>query len=365
MRRKKLKYRGTQCINCETPLDISEKYCHQCGQLNSTKKLTISDFIEEFFANFYAYDSRLRNSIVSIFSKPGILAREYNHGKRHTYANPFRLFLSVSLILFITYNFTEIRNNSKDIESEIIENELSQKQKQDLKKIDSLTNKITIKDPTAKNLISALDQKEANYSRDSIYPKSFIDEHISSGFKPLIYTTISFRNFNRKYPEKSTEDALKELGYEVTFYNKTFFNKSKLFKSNDIEGEVIDYFYQKLPFFIFLSLPIITLMFWLVFYSKKINYTEHLVFAYTFFTFLFLCMILFNFMELLSIELTNFISGISFSLIFPIYFYKSLRNFYQQSRWITVLKFLILNPLFFLLLGICTVIMMFIGIILF
>ena len=66
MNRKDKKYRGTQCLNCETQLDVSEKFCHACGQLNSTKKLTIRDFIEEFFANFYAYDSRLRNSIVSI-----------------------------------------------------------------------------------------------------------------------------------------------------------------------------------------------------------------------------------------------------------------------------------------------------------
>ena len=68
MNRKDKKYRGTQCLNCETQLDVSEKFCHACGQLNSTKKLTIRDFIEEFFANFYAYDSRLRNSIVSIFT---------------------------------------------------------------------------------------------------------------------------------------------------------------------------------------------------------------------------------------------------------------------------------------------------------
>ena len=38
MGRKDLKYRGSCCLNCETPLDKSEKkFCHQCGQLNSTK----------------------------------------------------------------------------------------------------------------------------------------------------------------------------------------------------------------------------------------------------------------------------------------------------------------------------------------
>lgn len=365
MSRKDLKYRGNQCINCETPLDISEKYCHHCGQLNSTKKLTIKDFIEEFFANFYAYDSRLRNSILSIFTKPGILAKEYNEGKRHTYANPFRLFLSVSLILFITFNFIEVDRSPNNIDPLVIDNELTENQNQDLKKLDSLSNKAISKNSNIKGLISSLNRKEINYSRDSIYTKQFIDENISLGFKPVIYTALSFRNFNRKYPEKTTEEALKELGYEVTFSTKTLFNKSKTFKSNDIESEVFDYFYQKLPFFIFLSLPILTLMFWLVFYSKKINYTEHLVFAYTFFTFIFICLMIFNLISLLNDNVATFFEGISFAFLFPIYFYKSLRNFYQQSRWITVLKFLILNPLFFLFLGICSLIMMFIGIILF
>lgn len=112
MSRKDLKYRGTQCINCETPLDVSEKYCHACGQLNSTKKLTIKDFIEEFFANFYAYDSRLRNTFFSLFLKPGIAAREFCEGKRHHHANPFRLFLSISILLFLISDFGSPLNDT-------------------------------------------------------------------------------------------------------------------------------------------------------------------------------------------------------------------------------------------------------------
>ena len=155
MGRKDLKYRGTNCINCETPLDISEKYCHHCGQLNSTKKLEIKDFIEEFFANFYAYDSRLRNSIISLFLKPGVLALKFNEGKRHTYANPFRLFLSVSIILFITYNLSE-GNNTESPEEIKVEEKLTDQQKQDLKKIDSLSNKIISKNQRTGFLIDSI-----------------------------------------------------------------------------------------------------------------------------------------------------------------------------------------------------------------
>ncbi len=362
MSRKDLKYRGTQCINCETSLDISEKYCHHCGQLNSTKKLTIKDFIEEFFANFYAYDSRLRNSIISIFTKPGVLAKEFNEGKRHTYANPFRLFLSVSLILFISFNLTEGDNqlNTDNASKELVKEQNKEERKQDSIAYKTLTSKI----PT-KSQLDKLDKKQINYSKDSIYTKSFLDKNINKNLDPFVYCISSFRNFHLKYPEKTTEQALKELGFENKLGFRVLFNKAKTFKSNEIEKEIFDYFYDKLPFFIFLSLPILTVIFWLVFYSKKINYTEHLVFAYTFFTFMFLCLLFFNLISLINETLSNFIAGTSFAILFPIYLYKSLRNFYQQSRWITVLKFLILNPLFFLFLGICIIVMMLVGIILF
>jgi hypothetical protein len=350
--RKDAKYRGIKCLNCETSLDISEKYCHHCGQLNSTKKLTVKDFIEEFFANFYAYDSRLRNSLVSLFTKPGILAREFNSGKRHTYANPFRLFLSVSIILFLTFNLNEDENGKSN-------SQITQKEQQ-LSKSDSIKlEKLNI---NVANLNPKKEQKV--YSRDSIYTKKEIDSFLNKNADPFVFSILSFRNFNRKYPNKTDEEALISLGHNPNFFNKAAFNKSKTFKSNEIEREVIEYFYSKLPFFIFLSLPILTLIFWLVFYSKNINYTEHLVFAYSFFTFMFICMILFNLIELISSGLANFIVIFSFAILFPIYFYKSLRNFYQQSRWITVLKFILLNPLFGLFLGICILFMLFLGILL-
>ena len=115
MSRKDIKYRGIKCINCETSLDTSEKYCHHCGQLNSIKKLTIKDFIEEFLANFYAYDSRLRNTFITLFTHPGLAAKEFSDGKRHHHANPFRLFLSISIILFIVMDFGE---NSNEVSPE-------------------------------------------------------------------------------------------------------------------------------------------------------------------------------------------------------------------------------------------------------
>ena len=361
-KRKSRQFRGKRCLNCETALDISEKYCHQCGQLNSTKKLTVGDFFEEFLSNFYAYDSRLRNSIVSIFTKPGILALEYNQGKRHKYANPFRFFLSISIVLFITFSFTE---GVTDSDPETKNNKKTEQEKIEQQINDSIVLNASKSGKLAENIIKNVSKNKIEYSKDSIYTKDFIAKNISSNIDPFTYTITSFRNFHIKYPEKTEEQALKELGYENNFKNSIIYRKSIQFKSNNINDELFDYFYDKLPFLIFLSLPLLTIMFWLVFYSRNINYTEHLVFSYTFFSFLFLCMIAFNLIEIFSETLSAFLVSVSFLILFPIYLYKSLRNFYKQSRWKTILKFIILNPLFFLFLSFAVFIMMVLGIILF
>lgn len=330
MSRKDAKYRSSKCLNCNTPLDFSERYCHYCGQLNSTKKITISDFIEEFFSNFYAYDSKLRNSILSIFSKPGVLAKRYNAGQRATYANPFRLFLSVSILLFLSFSITEDKDKTKPKTSELIEAET---------KNDSIT--------VTTDLFGKKEtQTYKNLSIDSIYKEEILHKNANNHFKKLKYTLTSFRNYHIEHPDKEVSFMLKDLGYENSRMNRFLASKAKTFKTNDIEDEILEYFYEKLPFLIFLSIPFITVIFWMVFYNRNINYTEHLIFVYTFYTFIFICFILFNVIDIFSSAFQNFISFVCFFLVFPYYLYRSLRNFYQLSRWKTIFKLVLLHPLF-------------------
>ena len=98
--RQLLKYRGTKCLNCFQPLDRSEKFCHNCEQLNSTKKLAFNDFFNEFFAD----DSRLYRTLSSLLFNPGKISKDYIEGKRQRYANPYRFYLTASIIFFIIFD---------------------------------------------------------------------------------------------------------------------------------------------------------------------------------------------------------------------------------------------------------------------
>lgn len=346
MSRKDSKYRGSQCLNCKTPLDLSEKYCHYCGQLNSTKKITLSDFIEEFFSNFYAYDSKLRNSIVSIFTKPGILAKRYNEGQRTTYANPFRLFLSISIILFISFNLTEgdyeeSKNNEQDLKFETSN--------------DSILSETTF---LGKSEI----KKIKDLHSDSIYSEKTLEENCQNSFKLLKFKTLTFRNFHLKKPLLSTENALDSLKFKKDRVNKFLYSKAKTFKTTDIEDEILDYFYEKLPFILFLTIPILTLIFWIVFYKKTLNYTEHLVFVYTFYTFIFIVILFINIIDLFQTEIVYYFAFTCFFILFPYYLYRSLRNFYQFSRWKTIFKLVLLHPLFALIMLIAIILSIALGI---
>lgn len=353
MSRKDLKYRGTQCINCETPLDVSEKYCHACGQLNSTKKLTIKDFIEEFFANFYAYDSRLRNTFFSLFLKPGIAAREFCEGKRHHHANPFRLFLSISILLFLISDFESPLNDTP---------QETKKTNKNIKTADSLKTKQALNSNPEFIQIGKKTTKE--FHRDSIYKASELGNE-PENLNHLNLKLTTFRNYNLKNANLSSEEALKNLGFENKNWNRYLYEKAKSLKSNDVLRETRDYLLAKLPFLIFLSIPFIAIIFWITFYNKKFNYTDHLVFTYSFYSFVFICLIVYEIIGFLSEDFSLFLIGISFTFLFPIYLYKSLRNFYQNSRWKTIFKFILLNILFIPISLLAVLVLMSISVILF
>jgi len=99
-------YKGLECLNCGCPLQLSDKYCPNCSQLNSTKQLSITDFFDEFFSSLFTYDSRLRFTIKDLLFKPGVITRNYVAGQRLKYANPFRFYLSISIIYFILQSFS-------------------------------------------------------------------------------------------------------------------------------------------------------------------------------------------------------------------------------------------------------------------
>ncbi|MRT17824.1 DUF3667 domain-containing protein [Vitellibacter sp. q18] len=336
--RKSLQYRGKQCLNCGHPLDVSDLYCPRCSQLNSRKKLSIVDFFMEFLGSIVVYDSRLRNTLKDLLFRPGVITRNFVRGQRLKYANPFRFFLSVSIIYFLINGFLDVVNPKIDDSTPVNFNT----QVADRSFVDSLSQNIAATTTHAFNLADSLKkiqqpQKTKYYSEQELNAMSFAEGY-----------TRRFSLYNEFYEThkiKSAKIALDSLHHKNTTFNRWVYSKNiTVEKIKENPSAFIKYILSKIPFFLFFFTPFFAFFFWLIYSKKNFSYMEHMIFIFHIFSFIFLSMLLFLIPDL--VFNTKFFVSCLFLFLGPIYFYKALRNFYGQGRLLTIIKFVFLNTVF-------------------
>ncbi|UOB18364.1 DUF3667 domain-containing protein [Abyssalbus ytuae] len=346
-KRYSLKYRGIRCLNCDHPLDVSDKYCPNCSQINSTKKVTFFDLINEFFATLISYDSKLRKTLSALIFNPGKISIDYINGKRLTYTNPFRFFLSITIIYFIIISFT---GNFSDLDRFGTQNNdnvinfgsnklvnwsgLSQNEKKNLQEA---LNNIPVD--------SVLEYKKKKDSLAMIAPKVYFDSVNKKNFTDRFFSKIDFFisgiNEHKFY---TYNEALDFLEITDSYENKASFGAAGSFlKISRQPGTFLGYLISKIPFIIFFFLPLFAVFIWLLYDKNHFNYMDHLIFGFHNQTMLILLLTI----ALLMNTIFNIdILWISV-LLFLFYLYKAMKNFYNEGRIITIIKYTLLNVIFF------------------
>jgi hypothetical protein len=90
---------GEHCQNCKSPLH--GPYCAACGQRHEPHIHSIREFGSEAFETVTHADSRLWRTLWLLVAKPGFLTKEFLEGRRARYLPPFRLYLVLSVLLFL------------------------------------------------------------------------------------------------------------------------------------------------------------------------------------------------------------------------------------------------------------------------
>lgn len=354
--------KGLECLNCGMPLLQNENFCSYCGQKNTTSKLSIGNYFNKLVSGFFSYDSQFWTTFIPLLIKPGKVAKEYIQGKRAKYVNPFQLYLHVSIIFFlilgISNKIDSAKNPIKDIAT--ASKSLDSLSKLDPQKVDSI--KAEIKKRTADNMpkdsvntkvIADLENAFSLYENDSDSTKKPREYAIKTKQESNIgfFDKIGdFFNFRRKFPAYTNEQALDSLGYQKKFWNTFYYQQVKkaeanIAQLNTEEGvkHLIKKFTSYISISLFIFLPVFTLFLKLLYIRKKFTYMEHLVFVFNTQTVFFLLIIIFYLLNLIfKMENASWI----FVLLFIIYFYKSLRNFYGQKRFITIVNFILLNSFY-------------------
>jgi len=326
-----MKEKGHECLNCGVPLDVIDKYCHNCGQINTTKKLSFKDFFNEFFASIFSYDSRLTNTIITLLFKPGFVSKEYIEGKRVRYANPFRFYLSVSILFFIVsglfIDFDTLISKSGDEEK-------------DKNKKEFITINSDDEDPkTLKDSVPVKTKKHIYFSEVQLDTMGM--------FSAIQNRWKTYKSHYKKTKQIDPSIALDSLKHDKNRYTRYLYKRSFRTKNlNENPMELLKFVFNKLPFIIFFFLPFFALTIWLLYIRRPFNYMEHLVFIFHTQTMFFILMgiaILID--QITGSEITSSIS----MLVFLFYLYKAMRKFYKQGRAKTIVKFLLINVLFFIL----------------
>ncbi len=332
------------------PLDVEDKFCHQCGQLNSTKKLALKDFVAEFVSNVFSYDGRGWRTINHILFKPGFVSKQFLAGKRMSYANPFRFFLSVCIVFFIMVQLQQtykkymggntaqktINVNNGDVD------QITEEQLEDIEQ-QQFAGKFI-----ADKIRDEQSQQEATKVKDTVPSRSktyFTQKELDdkNWFIRLFEQVDDYTDFYRNEREPDTERALEKLKHRQSNYNKVLYERAVLLESIENDASKLsDIILPKLPLFLFLFTPFVTLFLWLLYARRFFNYMEHLIFLFNVMTFVFLSSIIMLLIEWITFGYVD-LSKIFFFLIGPFYFYKSIRKFYGQSRLKSILKFLLIS----------------------
>ena len=78
-----------QCLNCETAIAASERYCSHCGQRTDTARLSFGDIARDLLQRFVNVERGPLAFAWALVTRPGRVAREYVDGKRRRYYGPF------------------------------------------------------------------------------------------------------------------------------------------------------------------------------------------------------------------------------------------------------------------------------------
>lgn len=344
------KYRGERCLNCSHSLDISDKYCPSCGQRNTNKKINLSDLIQELFSSVLSYDSKLWQTIKLMFLKPGQLSLEYMQGKRTTYTNPFRFFLSVSVLFFLFVSFSiddedfnELTLFGDEVEETFIKDNFKEtNEASSFVKGFQTGYSSQVIDPKNDSLVQPFQGKEeeiiSQAANDSII-------NISNGYDKtkdkVDQLQKAFKENKYLKYEQALEDGLIDNSFSDWFSYRFFRGLAKTDKN--IAG-YLRYVVPKIPFFIFLFIPLFSIFYYILFFNSNKTYVDHLVFNFNLSSFL---LLIFAIMigidnQLESVSL-NFGLNIISNLGILFYIYKSIRNFYGNRRFPSFFKGILIS----------------------
>lgn len=327
------------CLNCNA--QVAGRYCQVCGQENIEVVETTWNLITHFFNDITHFDGKFFSTLRYLVFKPGFISSEYIKGRRASYLNPIRMYVFTSAMFFLI--FFSIFNVDESISVNTKFNEKNIEQ-MDSASFATFTSSINNGKPMTHEAFKK--HTEAEWSSSGIH---FTDS---------------------KYSSRLEYDSLLALGVK----KHNWFQRTLIYREIELnekykkdQGKMLSLFVSILvhsfPQMLFISLPLFALMLQLLYIRRKqYYYTNHLIFSVHLYIFIFIVLLtiigLTQVKNYLHSSWINWIIGFLYGSLFY-YEYRSMRNFYQQGRGKTIVKFFLLNLVHYIIIIVLLLIFIF------
>lgn len=285
------------------------RYCHVCGQENIEPREKFRHMLTHFVFDLFHFDGKFFRTMKYLLLRPGFLAQEHLRGRRMDYLHPIRLYIFTSAFFFLFFFMVSPS---------------------------TIDGKMNMGDKTI--------DSTANVKTDSVQNELIKFDHQFSNLK-------QYDSVQRSLPESKRD------GFVVRkLQRQNLILKEKYPSSKVLISKILDVFAHQFPKMLFVSLPLFALLLHILYARKKqYYYADHVVFTLHFYSTVFILIFLAICLNMMldwtgayvisDNEGKNFLNGAMrseyISLVIGFYWYRSLRNFYGQSRRKTILKFVL------------------------
>lgn len=334
------------CLNCGH--HVEETYCPHCGQENIELKEDALHMITHAIADYFHFEHKFFGTIKPLLFKPGKLTVDYVAGKRASFLHPIKLYIFISIVFFIV-----IFSGNKKEKDAATTAEITEKLKNDTLTSSSLKE--------AKQILDYIPLSKSK--KDSILKE--VEKDIKENGTATVNIGTSRKNKKRYNKLLSDEKSIEEYeknqralpkeerdNFIVNYFTKKGIEFNKY---PDPMAKIGEDMIKYIPKMMFLLLPLFALILKIVYIRKDRFYYEHLIYSFHTHSAIFLCFILVGGLSWLTRFALDLSSLIQFGGIMYItwYIYRSLRTFYNSTRWITLLKFFFLFFCYNMLLALC------------
>ena len=344
------------CLNCGTT--VVGRFCHVCGQENIVPKESFWKLVIHFFYDITHFDSNFFYTLKYLLFKPGFLSKEYLRGRRANYLNPVKMYVFTSAIFFLI--FFIIYDPKKAI---VINDEpLTYQERTD--KINEFQSALKENEKDSSILI-----KEIGLLKDTGRVVTNLD--LIKGTGKGGFLEINGKDYKTIAEYDSVQQSLepsKRDGWFVRLLVKKKIQVSTKYKGNPnaVSTSFLEIYLHKLPYLLFVSLPLFALMLKLLYVRRKqFLYADHGIFSIHHYIFSFILLLfVFLFGAIRTKPGLHWVQNIEIGLFiaWPAYLYMAMLNFYKQGWFKTFVKFFLLNILAFFSLLLLFVIFLFFSI---